>query len=119
MTDYLKRLREEALAKERDRKTARREASRRRLDHQNEETVRQVARFLEVAPEMVDSCCGSICPDCDMFLDKAIALVELGHPPHLFMNPTQEDLFGEAVGIFRDDRKEYEARKRELMDRMR
>jgi len=54
-----------------------------------------------------------------MFLDKAISLVELGYPHHLIMNPLQEVVFEEAQEIYLRDRKEYETRKPELMDRMR
>jgi hypothetical protein len=54
-----------------------------------------------------------------MFLDKAIALEELGYTHHLFMNPTQEDMFAEVRKIFRKNHQEYNRRRQEFMERMR
>ncbi len=72
-----------------------------------------------VSIDEVADCCGNICPHCEIFLDKAIALEELGYQHHLFMNPTQEEMFREALEIYRNDHKEFNLRKLQLMDRMR
>jgi hypothetical protein len=119
MDDFFKRLRDQAI-------THKAELNKERSHKKNPENTQlsdavfqQVAEytgkpFLEVA-----YCCGNICPHCQTFLDKAIALVELGYKHHLFMNPVQEEFFEDALAIYRRDRKEYEIRKQELMDRMR
>ncbi|MDH4185124.1 MAG: hypothetical protein OEV92_12930 [Nitrospinota bacterium] len=118
MKDPMARLRQEALEKE--------QARRKEKDHPRPEPAGrqdkadlEVAQFLEVSPEMVSACCGSICAHCDIFLDKAIALVELGYPHHLFMNSSQEEKFEQALELFRKDRAEYKIRRQELMDSMR
>ncbi|MBI5816034.1 MAG: hypothetical protein HZB29_10565 [Nitrospinae bacterium] len=84
-----------------------------------ESMTASVAKFTGLPAEEVEYCCGSICPHCQVFLDKAIALIELGYPHHLFMNPAQEEVFNEAIELFRKDRTLYMLRKQELMDKMR
>lgn len=119
MKDIFKGLREQARNLEKTRREKERATRESELADKLEDANRRVAEFLGVTAEEVESCCGSICPNCDMFLDKAIALVELGYPPHLFMNPVQTEMFEDALRIYRDDPKDYQARKKELMDRMR
>ncbi|VAX16958.1 hypothetical protein MNBD_NITROSPINAE04-1206 [hydrothermal vent metagenome] len=118
MGDFMKQLRDQALEKEKDRKKADSESL--EDDRNNSDAVksRELADFLGVTPEVADACCGSICPHCDLFLDKAIALEQLGYPHHLFMNPTQEEVYKEAKEIFEKDRKEYDTQKKELIERM-
>ncbi len=118
MSDYLDKLRQQAAESQNQRKKSRQESASGEKD-QSSDVSEKVAKLLGVTTEMVDNCCGSICPHCDMFLDKAVSLVELGYPHHLLMNPTQEAMFEEAREIYLRDRKEYETRKTELMDRMR
>jgi hypothetical protein len=108
------RLRQEALARQKARKACPPGENR-----AEDGADARVAGYLGVSEAMVSSCCGSICPHCDVFLDKAIALVELGLSHHLFMNPSQEEFFNEALEIYRLDRTGYIARRQELMDRMR
>lgn len=119
MEDLFKRLRDQAIThgaelnKEREAKNAR------VAEPLNDAVLLQVAEYTGKPLLEISYCCGNICPHCQTFLDKAIALVELGYKHHLFMNPIQEELFEEALDIYRRDRKEYEMRKQELMDRMR
>jgi len=113
--DHMARLRQEALARQK----AREADGPKPKAAPGEDTDKQVADYLGVGEAQVSACCGSICSHCEMFLDKAIALVELGRPHHLFMNPSQERMFAEALSIYRNNREEYEKRKTELMDRMR
>ncbi|MDH5510844.1 MAG: hypothetical protein OEZ32_10885 [Nitrospinota bacterium] len=117
MKDPMARLREEAARKELERKAEKEHAT----EATGEEAAvdREVAEYLGAEEEEVAACCGSICPHCDMFLDKAIALVQLGRPHHLFMNPSQAEKFREAMEIYERDRSEYIARRQELMERMR
>ncbi len=119
MTDFLSRLREEAAEKARKREEESRPKGKTGIVPQEEKKILKVAKYLGISKEEVGACCGSICPHCNIFLDKAIALEELGYPNHLYMNPTQEQIFKEALEIYRDDRKDYEARKTELIERMR
>lgn len=110
-------MRDQAKAKELEKRNA---APRKDQDREHEDAIiREVADFLGITPTEAEYCCGNICPHCQTFLDKAIALVELGHPHHLIMNPMQESMFADALEIFRRDRKEYTVRKQELMNRMR
>ena len=118
MKDYMARLREEAQRREQERKKAQALQSSAKPDEEQNADI-DVAKYLGVSEEEVSVCCGSTCPHCDMFLDKAIALVELGSPHHLFMNPSQEEIFKEALEIYRQDRTEYAFLRQELMDRMR
>jgi len=119
MGDFMKELRDQALEKEKNRKKADIESF--KASSKSSEAVKssKLAEFLGVTPEIADACCGSICPHCDLFLDKAIALVQLGYPHHLFMNPTQEEVYKEALELFEKDRKEYEQQKEVLIQRMR
>lgn len=120
MEDIFKKLRDQALehsAELKKENDLRRKASgERRAD---DPVMREVAEYTGQPLNEVAYCCGSICPHCQIFLDKAIALVELGYNHHLFMNPIQEERFQEALSVFRRDRMEYEMSKQELMDRMR
>lgn len=119
MSDFMKRLRDSALENQKRREEARETTDHEALLDAEREKNRQAAEFLGMDENVVANCCGSICPHCEMFLDKAIALEELGHSHHLFMNPSQEEVFNEALRIYREDRHEYERRRGELMDRMR
>ena len=119
MTDFMKRLREQAAVMASKRAGEAHEPKRKKLAEEEAEINAKVADFLGASPEETAHCCGSICPHCDIFLDKAIALVELGYPSHLFMNPSQEELFEEALRLYRSDLGKYQVNKRELMDRMR
>ena len=117
MNDIFSRIREaaEKKAKERTENQAKKDPS------ADDETLisQEVADYLGVSKEEVENCCGNICPHCDIFLAKAIALEELGYKHHLFMNPSQEEMFKEALSIYRKDIKEYKNREHELMDKMR
>lgn len=119
MADFMKQLRDQALEKEKNRKKAQSEFI--EADSNNSEAVksRELAEFLGVTPVIADACCGYICPDCDLFLDKAVALEQLGYPHHLFINPTQEEVYKEALELFENDRNEYDRRKQELIRGMR
>lgn len=120
MQDIFKKLRDQAiehsaeLKKESD---LRRKASGEKMP--DDHIMREVAEYIGKPLDEVTYCCGNICPHCQTFLDKAIALVELGHEHHLLMNPVQEERFQEALNVFRRDRMQYEMSKQELMDRMR
>ncbi len=115
MSDIFQKLREKA-----SRDEARREAEGKADAPDPEvELHRQVAELTGLSPEEVGYCCGSICPHCESFLDKAIGLVELGRPHHLFLNPVQQERFDEALALFRDDRKAYDLRKKELIASLR
>ncbi|MBI4667531.1 MAG: hypothetical protein HY751_14105 [Nitrospinae bacterium] len=118
MEDIFSKLRQEAIqkAEERTKASPANEGSK---PFDDERIVRQVAEFTGLSVDEVAYCCGNICPHCETFLDKAIALVELGYGHHLFMNPMQEDYFTDALDTFRRDRREYELKKQDLMDRMR
>lgn len=120
MEDIFKKLRDQALDRSAERKKEsdlRRKTSAEKLA--DDPVMREVAEYIGQPVNEVAYCCGNICPHCQTFLDKAIALVELGHEHHLLMNPVQEEQFQEALNIFRRDRMEYEMSKQELMDRMR
>lgn len=118
MNDFLKQMREQALADEHHRHEQPHLTEEERLRAEMLRVAMEVARYLGWTREMVENCCGSVCPQCELFLDKALALMELGHPHHLFLNPMQEEVLREAQELFRRDRKEYEMRKQDLMDRM-
>lgn len=118
MSDFMKELRERALEKEKNRKKAQSESLTEGRDDGQALKSRKLAEFLGVTPEIADACCGSICPHCDLFLDKAIALERLGYSHHLFMNPTQEQVYKEALKLFTQDRNEYDLRKKEFVRRM-
>jgi hypothetical protein len=120
MDDIFKKLRDQAL--DRSAELKRESDLRRKASGEKpaeDPVMREVAEYLGQPVNDVAYCCGNICPHCQIFLDKAIALIELGHDHHLFMNPVQEDQFQNALGIFRRDRMEYETSKQELMDAMR
>lgn len=119
MKDLFSRLRVEAAEKARKREEVNRLKGKTGAVPREEKKIAEVARYLGISKEEVGACCGSICPHCNVFLDKAIALEELGYQNHLYMNPSQEQNFKDALTIYRDDRKEYEARKTELIERMR
>lgn len=119
MSDLIKRLRESALERQKERERAKEAFDHEAFIDGERDRNRQAAKYLGMDENVVTNCCGSICPHCEMFLDKAIALEELGHSHHLFMNPSQEEVFNEALRIYREDRREYERRRMELMDRMR
>jgi len=80
---------------------------------------RQVAEKIGRSQEEVAYCCGSTCPSCDVFLDKAMALEELGHKHHLFLNPVQWEIFEKALALYRTDRAEYERQKPEIITALR
>ena len=115
MTDHFARLRQQALEKETERKRKSAHAP----SNDASQLDKQVAAFTGIEDEVVASCCGSICSNCDVFLDKAIALEELGHPHHLFMNRGQEEKFGKALALFREEKEEYQKRRQEIIDSMR
>ncbi|MBI4827542.1 MAG: hypothetical protein HY804_01815 [Nitrospinae bacterium] len=118
MNDFLKRMREQALATEQHRHEQPHLTEEERLRAEMLRVAMEVAHYLGWTREMVENCCGSVCPHCELFLDKALALMELGYPHHLFLNPMQEEVLRETQELFRRDRKEYEIRKEELMNRM-
>ncbi len=119
MGDFMKQLRDQALEKEKNREKTRSESLADNGNSSDAVKSRELADFLGVTPEVADACCGSICPHCDLFLDKAIALEQLGYPHHLFMNPTQEEVYKKAKELFEKDRKEYEQLKPGLIEKMR
>lgn len=119
MTDFLSRLREEAAEKAKKREEENRVEDKTGIVSEENKKIAEVAEYLGMSKDEVEVCCGSICPHCDTFLDKAIALEELGYQNHLYMNPTQQEQFKEALQIYRNDPKDYEARKTELIERMR
>lgn len=120
MDDIFKKLRDQALDRSAELK---KESDQRRkvsADKPVDDPVMlEVAEYIGKPVDDVAYCCGNICPHCQIFLDKAIALIELGYDHHLFMNPVQEDQFQGALGMFRRDKMEYEMSKQELMDSMR
>ncbi|VAX18044.1 hypothetical protein MNBD_NITROSPINAE01-1091 [hydrothermal vent metagenome] len=118
MNDIFSRMRDEANKKARER-TENQEKNENPQPETEAQVSQEVADYLGVSKEEIDNCCGNTCPHCDIFLSKAIALEELGHKHHLFMNPSQEEMFKDAQAIYRKDIKEYEKREQELMDRMR
>jgi len=118
MKDHMASLREEAARKQQERQKEKQQGSAAGRDDE-EEASREVAEYLGVEEDLVANCCGSICPHCDIFLDKAIALVELGRPHHLFMNPSQEEKFHQALELYRKDRAQYAVRRQDLMESMR
>lgn len=118
MSDFLSRLRKKAELQSAEREKALRE-KKEKSDSEETMIAIEVADYLGVTTDEIVACCGSICPHCDTFLDKAIALEELGYKNHLFMNPVQEEFFMEALEIYRNDRKEYARLKDELINRMR
>lgn len=120
MEDIFKKLREQAL--DRSAKLEKENVQRRKTPGEkpaDDSVMLEVAEYLGKPVNDVTYCCGNICPHCQTFLDKAIALIELGYSHHLFMNPIQEDQFQNALRMFRRDRMEYEMSKQELMDSMR
>ena len=120
MEDIFKKLRSQA--KDREAELKKEKDLRHKTSGENpldDSVMREVAEYIGEPVSEVAYCCGNICPHCQTFLDKAIALIELGYDHHLLMNPIQEDYFKDALGIFRRDRKEYEMSKQTLMDRMR
>jgi len=119
MTDHQKRLREQALAAKQHRHEQPHLTEEQRQRAEMLRVALEVAQYLGWTREAVENCCGSVCPHCELFLDKALALMELGYHHHLFLNPMQEDVLREAHALFQRDRKEYEIRKQDLMNRMR
>ena len=120
MDDIFKKLRDQAL--DRSAEIKKENDLRRKMSGEkpvDDPVMLEVAEYLGKPVNDVAYCCGSICPHCQIFMDKAIALIELGYDHHLFMNPVQEGQFQEALEIFRRDRMEYEMSKQELMDLMR
>lgn len=118
MSDIFKKLRDEA-AQKAERRAAERSPDPARVDPENDPVMAEVADLTGLPVWEVAYCCGAICPHCETFLDKAIALVDMGHPHHLFMNPVQQERFAEALALYRRDRKEYDLRKPELIASMR
>lgn len=120
MDDIFKKLRDQALNRsaeiKKENELRRKTSGERAVD---DSIMLEVAEYLGKPLDDVAYCCGNICPHCQMFLDKAIALIELGYEHHLFMNPTQEDQFQGALSMFRRDKMEYEMCKQELMNAMR
>lgn len=120
MEDIFKKLREQAMDRSAELKKESDQRRKASSENQVDDSVMlEVAEYLGKPIDDVTYCCGNICPHCQMFLDKAIALIELGYDHHLFMNPIQEDKFQNALEIFRRDKMEYEMSKQELMDSMR
>lgn len=119
MNDFMKGLREQAVEKEKGRKNGGPRSKKEFLREKEKAKIDEVAEFLNTSPELVENCCGYTCPDCQMFLDKALALEKLGHDSHLFLNPTQEEVYAEAKKLFNEDREEYSRRRNELMNAMR
>lgn len=120
MEDIFKKLRDQALDRSAELKTG--TDPRHKIFGENlidDSVLREIAEYTGKPVYEIAYCCGNICPHCQTFLDKAIALVELGYNHHLLMNPVQEEYFQDALRVFRGDRMEYEMRKQELMDRMR
>ena len=120
MEDIFKKLRSQA--KDREAELKKESALRHKTSGEkliDDSVLREIAEYIGKPVYEVAYCCGSICPHCQMFLDKAIALIDLGYNHHLLMNPIQEEYFQDALKVFRSDRMEYEMRKQELMDRMR
>lgn len=118
MSDIFSRMREEAEKKAQKRNE---NDNKKQTTNGDDETriSAEVAEFLGISKEEVEDCCGNTCPHCDIFLSKAIALEELGYEHHLFLNPTQQEMFKDALAIYRRDIKEYERKEQELMDEMR
>jgi hypothetical protein len=119
MTNLFSKLREQALSDEKQRRENSDEIRKKSGERAEDRVFEAVAELIERDVEEVAACCGSICPKCDMFLDKAVALRALDNPHHLFMNPTQNEIFEKALNMFLEDKKEYQANRLELMERLR
>ena len=122
MNDIFKKMRDQAALQAKERASRKREADdsrNRKVDLDDEAIHRKVADFTGIDYDEIEFCCGNCCPDCESFLDKAIALVELGFKHHLFLNPVQQEVFDEALALFQTARTDYDAKKQSFIDRLR
>ena len=113
----MKDLKDKAAGKEQARKSKAEVRKERVAQERN--NAEKIAGKLGITQEIVEHCCGSVCPDCVQFLDIAITREELGLKSHLTLNPTQQEAFAKALEIYRRDKDEYKRVKGELIKSIR